>query len=88
MRYIRRLIRSSESCPSRLGNLVDMRCDQPYDTATTRLSGRRGARMRATILTSCTVDTALQAPADNLRHRRGAGRPFAPLWTHARGQQP
>jgi hypothetical protein len=34
------LIRSSGSCPSRLGKMVDIRSDQTYDAAATRLSCR------------------------------------------------
>jgi hypothetical protein len=40
MRYIGLVIRSSGSCPSRLGKMVDIRCDQIYDTAAARLSCR------------------------------------------------
>ena len=38
------VIRSSESCPSRLGKMVDRRCHETYDAAAARLSCRRMAR--------------------------------------------
>jgi len=55
-RYINGVIRSSESCPSRLGNTVDRRCDHTYAAAVARRSSRRIAH------------TLLHAHASNLQH--------------------